>query len=356
MALWATIMAGGSGTRFWPRSRKSMPKQLLALAGEATLLEQTVARVLPLVERERFVVVTNASQQQGVGELLPWLKPENLLVEPVGRNTAPCLVLAATRIQAADPDAVIVALPADHVILDDAAFRRCLKAAIAAADGERLITFGIVPRYAETGYGYVELAEPLQQSESHTVYRVARFREKPDRATAQAFVAAGNFLWNSGIFVWRADAFLTAARTHLPEIVEALAPYATVTAGRLVSGLMFRYADLPDISVDVGILERTTAVACVKGEFGWSDVGSWSALAEVLQSDADGNVSRGELVMLASSGNVVDAPDKLVALLGIHDCVVVDTPDALLVCAKDRAQEVRQILEVLRARGRTDLL
>jgi mannose-1-phosphate guanylyltransferase len=356
MALWATIMAGGSGTRFWPRSRKSLPKQLLALAGEATLLEQAVARIRPMVEPARIVVVTNGAQSQAVGELLPWLSPENLLVEPIGRSTAPCLILAATRIQAADPEAVMVASPADHVIQDDASFRGCLAAAIAAADGERLITLGIVPRYPETGYGYVELAEPLLSAHGHTVHRVASFREKPDRATAQGFMTAGNFLWNSGIFVWRAAALLRAGRVHLPEVVEALEPYAAVAAERLESGLMFRYADLPEISVDVGILEPAAEVACVKADFAWNDVGSWSALAEVLPADADGNVARGELVTMSSSGNIVDAPDKLVALLGVQDCVVVDTPDALLVCAKDRAQEVRQVLEALRARGRTDLL
>ncbi|HEX9639321.1 MAG TPA: mannose-1-phosphate guanylyltransferase [Acidobacteriota bacterium] len=349
-------MAGGSGTRFWPRSRKRMPKQLLALIGDSTMLERTAARIRPLVAPERTVVVTNGAQQKRVGELLPWLDRENLLVEPIGRSTAPCLILAALRIAAADPDAIIVSLAADHVIQDEAAFRGCLEAALAAADPQRLVTFGIVPRYPETGYGYVELADPILKHGDHTVYRVARFCEKPDRSTAQAFLTAGNFLWNSGMFVWRASAFLSVCRRHLPEVVQALEPYAQVPARSLESGLMFRYADLPEISVDVGVMEQAEQVACVRGEFGWSDIGSWSALAEVLPADADGNVSRGELVALSSGGNVVDAPDKLVALLGIKDCVVVDTPDALLVCAKDHAQDVRRILEALKSRGRTDLL
>lgn len=345
------VLAGGRGTRFWPKSRRHRPKQCLAILGDRTLVQETVARLSPLVETERIWVVTAADHHEAIREQLPQVPAEQILVEPVGRNTAPAIGLAAHRIAAADPEATMLVLPADHFVHDGRAFRDVLaRAAAVAASGEVLVTIGVEPRAPETGYGYIERGEPL----GDRTYRVNRFTEKPDRARAEEFLASGRYLWNSGIFAWRAGAILAAIDRFLPHTAARLRE--VVSSWGDADAAARQYAAIEEQSVDYGILEKAQNVVVVSGEFGWDDVGSWGALARLLPADAEGNVLQGRTIAIDSRRNVVVAEGRAVGLVGVEDLVVVETADALLVCARDRVQEVRRLLEEIGRRGWRELL
>jgi mannose-1-phosphate guanylyltransferase/mannose-6-phosphate isomerase len=345
---YAVILAGGSGTRFWPLSRRLAPKQLLALTGDHTMLQETVLRIAPVVPPERVWVVTGRDLSDEARRQLRVIGVSAVVVdEPVGRNTAPAISVAAHRLLAIDPDAMMVVLPSDHAVAKPEAFLESLNAAIQAAEEGWLVTIGIVPRRAETGYGYIHRGPALP---GNRAYRVERFVEKPDRTTAEGYVADGGYLWNAGMFVWRADVIVEELRRHAPGVAAAGAAIAeAMTQGADAGRLRTLYDAVESVSIDYAVLERSTRVAVVPAEFGWSDVGSWAALDDVAEKDARGNVISGRVVDVDSRESIVYAQDRVVATIGLTNLIVVDTPDATLVCAKDRAQDVRKVVDALEA-------
>jgi mannose-1-phosphate guanylyltransferase len=341
---YAVVLAGGSGTRFWPRSRTRTPKQLLPILGGRSMLAQTVARLTPLISRTRILVVTTRAQSTAVRRELPGI---DLLIEPRSQNTAPAIALAALEIHRRDPAAVMAVLPADHAIRERSTFRSDLRLAFDTAERcNVLVTFGIEPTRIETGYGYIRPGERVPGARGR-IARVERFIEKPERARVAALLREGGALWNAGIFAWRVEAILAALRTHLPSVLRPLA----AAFGQGPRALAAAYRKLTAVSIDRGVLERARDAVVLRARFGWSDVGSWAALEPFWGGAGNGNAVRGRAVPVDSHGCVVDSPARLVALLGVDDLVVVDTPDALLVCRKDRAQDVRVVVDELRRRG-----
>ena len=356
--LYAVIMAGGQGTRFWPRSRRKMPKQLLNIVGEKTMLEETVARISPLIPAERTLVVAGEAYRDLIRDCLPQLPDENFLFEPVGRNTAACVAWAALWVRGRAAEGVMAILPADHLIRDEAEFLRVLKTATVVAQPlNRLVTIGIQPTHPETGYGYIRVSADQLQAGGRKVFRVAQFVEKPSRLEAEQFLAEGTYVWNSGMFVWRADSIWREVCHHLPQLASALEPVAEIThADTLTRVLNEVYPRLPSVSIDVGVMERAQDVWVVPADIGWSDVGSWRALGELLAADAHGNVVIGEQRGIDTSGCFIHSPSKLVATIGLSNLVVIETDDVLLICPKERDQDVRKLVELLEREGRQDLL
>lgn len=347
--VFAVIMAGGSGTRFWPASRGSRPKQLLPLAGgDASLIAETVERIADLVPAERVLVVTSELLADATAAELRMLPRENILAEPLGRNTAPCVGWAAAHVRRRDPNAVLMVLPADHHIGDPDTYRKTLETALRAADDGALVTVGILPTRPETGYGYIEQGESMGDG----VRAVTRFVEKPDLARAEQFLASGHFVWNSGMFFFRADAVLAEFERQLPALAARLAEYdAAAREGRESEVVRATYASLDSVSFDHGIMEHAERIAVVSGSFGWSDLGSWTTAYELAEKDAAENAVRADGVLVDTSGCYVSAPaGKLVALVGVHDLVVVDTGDALLIMPRERAQDVRSVVDALKSR------
>lgn len=352
---WAVIMAGGSGTRFWPLSRRMRPKQLLPLSGtDRSLLRETVDRIAPLIPKERVVVVTAQHLAADTRRELPQVPDANILAEPIGRNTAPCVGWAASHIRRRDSDALIAVLAADHHIADEPAFHSVLRCALETACRGDLVTVGITPTRPETGYGYLELGEPAG---AHA-FRAQRFVEKPSRERAELFQKAGNYLWNSGMFFFRASAILDAIREHLPELSEALVRLdRAASEGREGELIASEYGSLPAISIDHGVMEKAERVMVVTGDFGWSDVGSWMTAWELATKDEEGNSKSPDAVLIDTEGCYVRAPKgKVVAMVGVRDLVVVDTEDAILVVPRERAQDVRAITDELRKRRLDDKL
>lgn len=354
----ALILAGGSGTRFWPLSRNSRPKQLLALESERSLLQETVDRLQPLVGPEAVWISTTRALADEVRRQLPEVPAAQVLAEPVGRNTAPAIGWSVRTMPEAVRQGVVAVLPADHRVADGASFRAALAAAAAAAESEdRVMTLGVVPRRAETGYGYLELGEPLGTVPG--VRRVRRFVEKPDARRAAEFAASGGHLWNAGIFVFRGTTLLTHLARLAPELaagLEAMAAAPPESAGEL-------YGRLPALSIDYAVMEKLDGIATLPLDCGWSDLGSWEALYEVLAADApdtEGNaIHGGPALAVDARGNLLvgdPAAPGLVAVLGVSDLVVVRAGDAVLVCPRERSQEVRRLVDELKAQGRRDLL
>lgn len=347
---YAIIMAGGSGTRFWPLSRRDRPKQFLSLGPDArSLLRATAERVWDLIPPERTFVVTSELLREQVEKELPELEADRILAEPVGRNTAPCIGWAATHVKRLDPDAVMTVLPADHYIGDTEAYVDTLRRGLQAATHGDYVTIGIRPTRAETGYGYIEVGSELDPG----VFRARRFVEKPNRQRAEQFVASGCFLWNSGMFVFLASRILEAIDKHLPGLGEQLQRYdEAARAGDEASVVAETYAELPAVSIDHGIMEKVGSVSVVPGSFDWSDLGSWTSAWELSSRDERDNVLPEGGIGVDASGNYAWAPEgKLVALIGVEDLVVVDSGDALLVVPRERAQDVREIVAALRERG-----
>jgi mannose-1-phosphate guanylyltransferase len=335
-----------------------MPKQLLNIIGEATMLEQTVARISALIPAERTLVVAGEAYRDPIRASLPQLPAENFLFEPVGRNTAACVAWAALWVRQRTSDAVMAVLPADHLIRHVAEFLRVLEvAAVVAQPLNRLVTIGIQPTHPETGYGYIRASEDRLQVDGRAVFRVAQFVEKPSRHTAEQFLAEGTYVWNSGMFVWRADSIWQEISRHLPQLTHDLEPVAErMSADTMENVLNDVYPRLPSVSIDVGVMERAQDVWVVPADIGWSDVGSWRALGELLDADAHGNVVIGEQRGIDTAGCFIHSPSKLVATIGLNDLVVIETNDVLLICPKERDQDVRKLVELLEREGRHDLL
>ncbi len=355
MKIYPVILSGGAGTRLWPLSRAALPKQLLPLVTDKTMLQDTALRLAgragmmaPLVvcgNEHRFLV---AEQMREIG-----VNPLGILLEPVGRNTAPAVAAAAHFLKTVDPQAVMLVLPADHVIKDVDAFYAAIQRAATQVEGGALATFGIVPTAPETGYGYIQSGEPLA---AEGCFKVAKFVEKPDRDTAQGFVDAGNYFWNSGMFLFRADAYLKELAQFQPEM--ATSSEEAVTKG--YRDLDFCRLDeaaftaCPADSIDYAVMEHTRHAVVVPAAIGWNDVGSWSALAEVQQADGNGNVTRGDVYTDNASNCLVRAEGRIVAAVGVQDLVIVETADAVLVAHKDQVQRVKQVVDHLKANGRTE--
>jgi len=348
------ILAGGSGTRFWPLSRQKRPKQLLPLASDNPLVADTAARLVGLARLDDIVTVCGRDHAKAIRQMLPEEARGGIVVEPVARNTAPAIGLAATVVAARDPKGVLLVLPSDHAILDLQGFRDTVRQAVDLAAKGALVTIGVQPTRPETGFGYIRVGEPLPKGG----HRVSAFVEKPDRERAQAYLDEGGYLWNAGMFAFRADRILAELRRHLPACADALDRIAPAV-GRpgFARAVARHFPDCPSISIDYAVMEKADEIAVVPAGFTWSDLGSFSSLPEVRAADEAGNVVSGNVMLFDALQNVVLATgDKPVALLGVSDLIVVDAGDALLVCKRERAQEVRKVVEALRARGEGKLL
>lgn len=356
--MYSVVMAGGSGTRFWPASRKARPKQLLSLTGKKSLIQQTVLRMAPLTPADQVLVVTGAGHARAVAGQLPLVPPDQILAEPMGRNTAAAAGLAAAWVAKDDPEAVCLVLPADHLITDEPLFMDTLKrAAQAATEDDVLVTLGLTPTYAATGFGYIEAGEVLDQREPQ-VSGVRAFHEKPEPATARQYLESGRYLWNSGMFAWRASVLLKEIKEHLPELYDGLMELSPHLGNSDQDQALARvYPELPAISVDHGILEKSANLRMVRAEFGWSDVGSWEAMADLWPPDAEGNAAQeGRIVAIEAKGNLISAQGRLTALVGVEGLVAVVTDDVLMIVPKKRCQDVRQVIKALKDRGLDEYL
>ncbi len=345
--LFAVILAGGSGTRFWPLSRQARPKQLLKIAGETSLLHQTVGRILPLVKPDHILVMASREFGREIKKDLRSFRipPSNIMLEPSGKNTAPSLAWSAFRIHSKEPDSTMIVLPADHLIENKRAFHGCLKKAVSLAASDYLVTLGIVPTRAETGYGYLKVKE--RREEGRKVHVVERFVEKPDAGRAKRYFKSGRYLWNSGMFVWKTGVIMEQYRRHQPAI------HRTFRGGTSSRFIEPRWPALPFISVDYAILERAERIATVPAAgVGWSDLGSWESLYQVRAGRRGKNVYRGDIVALDNRNTLIWGGERLVAAVGLEGLVIVDTPDALLVCRKDASQRVREIVGELKKKKR----
>ena len=357
---YAVIMAGGVGSRLWPRSRNETPKQFLDLLGGRTLLQETVNRILPLIPLDRLLVVTSEDHADAVRSQVPDLPGENLILEPGPRNTAPCIGLAAVVLEQRDPEALMAVFPADHAIARADVFREAIATAGRLARDGYLVTLGITPNQPHVGYGYIQRGSPLGKTDALPAYRVARFAEKPDLATAQRLVESGEYYWNAGIFVWEAAGILSEVQKHLPGLDDELrrvsAAWGTDQQACVLSESWER---VPRISVDYGVMERAGKVAVLPVDIGWDDIGNWAALAGLAEADGHGNsvYGSGQQILLDSTDSYIyTSSGRLVAAVGLEGWIVVDTPDALLICPKDRAQAVREIVEQLKAQGQNRYL
>lgn len=344
--IFAFVMAGGSGERFWPMSRRSTPKHLLKLLGDRTLLEATVHRLEGLVPPENTFVLANEAQMEATRAAVPTLPPQNIIAEPAKRDTAPACALATAIARSLHPEAVCVVLPADAMIHDVAKFRDRLADAIDASTSGAIATLGIPPTFPATGYGYLEIAEALPSGpRAGRVHILKRFVEKPDLEKAAAYLREGTFFWNAGIFVWKAATFLDEARRQVPALADFIEALGSFEA--LPNLLADRFATLPKISVDYAIMENARRIATVVADFDWDDVGAWTALPAHIPPDAEGNSTRGPVARHAARDNIAVSNGRLIALCGVRNLVVVETPDAILVCDRDCVQQVKELQPLL---------
>lgn len=355
MELFAVIMAGGVGSRFWPRSKERKPKQLIRIVGENTMIQDTVKRLEGLVENKNIYVITNKVQKMRVKEQLPQIPVENIIDEPFGKNTAACIGLASVLIKNKNPEAVTITLPSDHLIKDEEEFRKCLlTAANFAYKSKGLVTIGITPNRPETGYGYIQFDE---KAADENVYRVLTFAEKPNLSTARQFLESGDFLWNSGIFIWRVDTILNEMKNYLPDLYDGLEKIEeAIGTSNYDRQLVQVYGQLKSISIDYGVMENSQIVYLTKADFYWNDVGNWEAVYEISEKDEDGNSIVGDVYKENTYSSYIFSPRKFTAAIGVENLIIINTNDSLLVCHRNNAQDVRQVVDYLKMNKRTELI
>lgn len=360
MEKYGVIMAGGGGTRFWPLSRASAPKQFLSITGEDSMINDTIKRIEDIIPPEKILIVTSKAQEKMLNQvILDEIPRENIIVEPVGRNTAACIAYAAFVIRARCEDAVMGVFPSDHYIKNPVEFQKVLRAAyIVAEKDDKLVTMGITPTYPSTGYGYIKYdRDKVYPTEEKTAFEVLEFVEKPDVPKAKIYLDSGNYLWNSGMFVWKTSVILTNFERFLPRIYKKILkiePYiGTNEENRVMEEV---YPELQDISIDYGIMERVEEVVVIPGDFGWNDVGCWDSLGCVFPPDEKGNITRGDFVEIETKNSIIYSNGRLVAAVGLEDMIVVETSDALLVCPKRNAQDVKKVVDMLKKMNREELL
>ncbi|MBN1875430.1 MAG: mannose-1-phosphate guanylyltransferase [Anaerolineae bacterium] len=356
--LYALVMAGGGGTRLWPLSRRTHPKQMLPLLGERTMFQVSVDRLLPLLPPEHIFVVTAREQVAPLAEQMPALPRENFVIEPMGRGTASCIGLSAVHLFHRDPEAVMCVVTADHAIQRETIFRSVLVAGQAIAEQDYLVTLGIAPLFPATGYGYIRRGEKLGQWDVFNYFKVEQFTEKPDEETAIRFLQEGVYSWNSGMFIWRADRILQEIRRWMPDLYATLETLgAVLDTPAYETKLQALWPLLHKETIDYGIMERADKVAVIPVDLGWSDIGAWNSVMEFHERDEHGNVLRGNVMDVATLDTMVLAnAGRLVATIGVQDLIVVDTPDALLITRRDLSQHVREVVEQLKADGKDELL
>jgi mannose-1-phosphate guanylyltransferase len=347
MNLYAVIMAGGVGSRFWPRSKKKLPKQLLRIFDDKTMIQATVARLSGLVDEKQIYVITNAIQRPEVIKQLKNVPEENIIEEPFGRNTAACIGLASILIKAKDPNAVTVVLPADHIIKDREKFLDTIKnAAEFSYESKGLVTIGINPTRPETGYGYIQIDD---KEIAKNIFKVYSFAEKPNYATALRFIESGDFLWNSGMFIWRVDVILDEIQNLMPDLHEGLKQIeSSFSKKNYKEELSNVYGQLKKISIDYGIMEKSSKVYLTKGMFNWSDVGSWEEVFQLSQKDENGNAVEGKVYTDMVVDSFIYSPDKMTAVIGLDNIIVINHEDTVLVCRRDKAQNVKEIVDFIK--------
>ena len=355
MKLYAVIMAGGVGSRFWPRSKEKTPKQLIKIFGENTMIQDTVERLKGIVESENIIIITNKIQKQGIQEQLPSVPVENIIEEPFGRNTAACIGLASVIVQSRDKDAVTLMLPADHIIRETEEFHQTLlKAANYATESKGLVTIGITPSHPETGYGYIQIDE--KKVKDH-FFKVLTFAEKPNYATAVRFVKSGDFFWNSGMFIWRTDAIMKEIKEYMPELFDGLQTIKKdIGTPQFDETLSNVYGQLKKISIDYGVMENSKNVFLVKGNFTWNDVGSWEAVYQLCEKDDEGNVKVGKTYTELSNNSYIYSPDKFTAVIGVDNLIVINSKDSLLICRRENSQDVKKVIDYLKFNKLDDYL
>lgn len=354
----AVIMAGGRGERFWPKSRNDFPKQFLSLTSDGkTMIQKTVQRILPLVSYDDIFIVTNQKYVGLVKEQLPQIPDENILAEPMAKNTAPCIGLACAVIRKKYQDAMMLVLPSDHLIRYEPMYIDTLKQAISVAEQDNtLVTIGITPTYAETGYGYINFSRDTQENRM-CVYKVNRFVEKPDIDTAKKYLASGDYLWNSGMFVWKVSSIMNDFARFLPETYDGLERIEeSVGQDNFEQVLRTEFEKFKSESIDFGIMEKSDSIYVVSGSFGWDDVGSWLALERINTTNEYGSYVKGDVITINTKRSIVSGGKRLIAMVGVEDMIVVDTDDTILICAKDSAQDIKKVIENLKICNRTELI
>lgn len=347
MNIYAVIMAGGVGSRFWPRSKKALPKQLLKIFGDHTMIQATVNRIKELIDYNRIYIITNELQAPEVKNQLKEIPQENIIVEPFGRNTAAAIGLASVIIKSKDPQAVTIVLPADHIIKEEEIFRNTLNnAAKFAYESKSLVTIGIHPTRPETGYGYIQIDDKKVQD---NIYKVLTFAEKPNYATAVRFLESGDFMWNSGMFIWRVDTILEEIRTHMPDLFEGLMVIDKHLDQKDFHDVLINtYGQMKKISIDYGVMEKSARVYLTKGFFTWSDVGSWEEVYQLSEKNSEGNALIGQVYTDRVIDSYVYSPDKFTAVIGVDNLIIINHDDTLLVCRRDKAQDVKNVVEYLK--------
>ncbi|MCX6343850.1 MAG: mannose-1-phosphate guanylyltransferase [Armatimonadetes bacterium] len=356
--MYAAIIAGGSGTRLWPSSRREKPKQFHNLYGEHTLLQESVRRLEPLIKQEDIYIIANRAHESIVREQLPWLGKENFIGEPVGKNTAPAVGVIASIINKKDPDGVILISPADHIIAKEAIFRRILEVGNeVASEGPNTVTIGIKPTYSATGYGYIQMSESKKTHKEIDVHKAFSFKEKPDAKTAEEYVASWSYVWNSGMFMWSAKTIMHLFKEHAPDIYKLLARYEGAL-GTPEEAKVFdeMYEAFPSISIDYAILEHAHNIFVIPASIGWNDLGSWASLHDIMEKDEEGNAVKGKHVGVDTHNCLIHSKDRLIATVGLENMIVVDTGDVVLILPANRSQEIKSLLDELKKRGKGQYL
>ena len=356
--MYAAIMAGGSGTRLWPKSRREKPKQFQNLYSEKSLLQETVRRLEPLIKQDDIFIIANKNHEPTVREQLSWLPEGNYVGEPIGKDTAPAVGVIATLIHHKDPNAIILVTPSDHVIAKEKHFRRVLEVAEQiASDGPNIVTIGIKPTGPETGYGYIQMTESHKSVDDIDVHEVASFKEKPDLRTAEEYVSSWNYVWNSGMFVWSAKTILDLYRDHAPDIYKLLIRYdASIGTPNEAKVFDEIYDAFPKISVDYAILEHAKNISVIPASIGWDDLGSWSSLYEIMEQDANGNSIVGDHVGIDTHNSLIFSRDRLITTIGLDNMIVVDSGDVVMIMPKGRSQDIKDLLELLKKEGKAKYL